>query len=297
MKRFFLISLFLHGAVILLLFSWEIPLANRILPYPIIQVSLVSETPVKPEAAKPVEIQKSKPKIKAPSLPLAPEQKNEERKEAEKKKEEETRVAARQETAPIQDLKKEETVSKPDKNISPNESFSENPPRRLEAVEKVNLINQYSQGNPFTPQTPNPADKNSPAKQISGSAYLASPDPAEGKKGGSESQSIGENKDGSSLRMSYVPPSSAGLDAILGQIIQKIEAAKRYPRVARRMGIQGTTTIRFKLKSNGQVETAEIVESSGSEILDQASLETVRAAAPLPYKDGWLKVGIVFKIL
>ena len=76
-----------------------------------------------------------------------------------------------------------------------------------------------------------------------------------------------------------------------------IEEAKRYPRAARRMGIEGKTVVRFKLKPGGQVEAVEVAESSGSDILDKASVETVREAAPLPYKEGWLKVGIVFKIL
>jgi len=40
-----------------------------------------------------------------------------------------------------------------------------------------------------------------------------------------------------------------------------------------------------------------VVGSSGSDILDQASLETVQRAVPLPYKEGWLRVVIVFKIL
>ena len=62
------------------------------------------------------------------------------------------------------------------------------------------------------------------------------------------------------------------------------------------MGIEGTAVVRFRLRPEGRVEAVEIVDSSGSEILDKASLETVHAAAPFPYKAGWLKVGIVFKI-
>jgi protein TonB len=77
----------------------------------------------------------------------------------------------------------------------------------------------------------------------------------------------------------------------------RIERAKRYPKVARRMGIEGKTTVRFKLKPNGKVDSAEILGSSGSDILDQASLETIQRATPLPYKEGWLKVIIIFKIL
>ena len=97
--------------------------------------------------------------------------------------------------------------------------------------------------------------------------------------------------------LSRAHTSAIELDQLQQQIIRKIEAAKRYPRVARRMGIEGTAVVRFKLKPQGQVEAVEIAESSGSEILDHASLQTVRDAAPLPYKEGWLKVSIVFKIL
>jgi TonB family protein len=63
------------------------------------------------------------------------------------------------------------------------------------------------------------------------------------------------------------------------------------------MGIEGTAVVRFRLEPSGQVEEVEVLESSGSGILDKASLETVRDASPLPYKEGWLKVGIVFKIV
>jgi TonB family protein len=103
--------------------------------------------------------------------------------------------------------------------------------------------------------------------------------------------------EGSTLHVSRGHSSSRESDQTLQQILRKIEAAKRYPKAARKMGIEGITTVRFKLRPGGQVEAVEVVESSGSEILDKASLETVRDAAPLPYKEGWLKVGIIFKIL
>ena len=118
---------------------------------------------------------------------------------------------------------------------------------------------------------------------------------------GEEGISLGGEKssstDAPSIQMSRTESFSSEGDSILAKIVGKIEAAKRYPRTARRMGIQGTATVRFKLKPNGQLEKIELMESSGSKILDDASLETVREAAPLPYREGWLKVGIVFKIL
>lgn len=99
-----------------------------------------------------------------------------------------------------------------------------------------------------------------------------------------------------SAKLSKVQDSPGGVDETLLLILRKIEAAKKYPRIARKMGTEGKTTVRFKLRSNGEIDEIQILESSGSEILDQTSLQTVRDAAPLPYKEGWLKVGILFKM-
>jgi TonB family protein len=138
------------------------------------------------------------------------------------------------------------------------------------------------------------------AKEGSGSTFLASVASGGGAGGiglGGKSQTPGGAKgEGSPGQMANIRPSTGEWDPTLSLIIRKIEAAKRYPRMARKMGIEGTAIVRFKLRPEGQVEAVEIVDSSGSEILDKASLETVRAAAPFPYKEGWLKVGIVFKI-
>ena len=83
---------------------------------------------------------------------------------------------------------------------------------------------------------------------------------------------------------SPIGSSISAVDPVLLQIMRRIEEAKRYPRAARRMGIEGKTVVRFKLKPGGQVEAVEVAESSGSDILDKASVETVREAAPFPIK-------------
>lgn len=80
------------------------------------------------------------------------------------------------------------------------------------------------------------------------------------------------------------------LTDILAQIRQRIEAAKRYPEAARREGIEGIVTVRFRLRADGGVERAEVVSSSGSRALDEASLETVHRAAPFPPVRGWIRV-------
>ena len=131
--------------------------------------------------------------------------------------------------------------------------------------------------------------------------FLASAGPESGREGvplgGSGKVSGSGRGEGESSRLSSIPKSGGDGDPIIAEIMRRIEAAKRYPRVARKMGIEGRAAVRFKLTPKGKVEAVELLETSGSEVLDQASLETVRRAAPLPYKYGWLKVVIVFKIL
>ncbi len=73
-----------------------------------------------------------------------------------------------------------------------------------------------------------------------------------------------------------------------------IERSKNYPRVARERGIQGVVHVRFKLRTTGDVETVEIVKSSGYDILDSASIRTVYRAAPMPYVNGWVEVPMAY---
>jgi TonB family protein len=50
-----------------------------------------------------------------------------------------------------------------------------------------------------------------------------------------------------------------------------------YPAMSLRMGEQGTTTLKVVIGSNGGVMQASIEKSSGSDRLDQAALEHVKA--------------------
>jgi len=52
MKRFLFISICLHAGFLLLLFSWEIPLADRLLAGSVVEVSLVERIEGKPEGKK-----------------------------------------------------------------------------------------------------------------------------------------------------------------------------------------------------------------------------------------------------
>lgn len=289
MGRFFIIiSAIFHGVLLLLLFSWEVPLADRLLPKNILEVSLVEKI----EEKKPHK-EVSPPILKEPERVKAPE-KNEvlpvpEKKEV--KKEEKIEQAQR--------ILKEERWKDEKEVPSENKALRPQVEQPLVAHAKIMAQSQGSGNSEGVGLFPE-GQQDSRGKEGVGATFLASAFSGGGAEGigpGGGSGTPGQAKgEGSPGQMANIGPSSGELDPVLSLIIRKIEAAKRYPRMARKMGIEGSAVVRFKLRPEGQVEAAELVDSSGSEILDKASLETVRAAAPFPYKEGWLKVGIVFKI-
>ena len=77
-------------------------------------------------------------------------------------------------------------------------------------------------------------------------------------------------------------------------IVSSIERAKNYPRLARERGIEGIVRLRFRVRPQGDVDRVEIVKSSGSEVLDSASVRTVYRAGPMPYVSGWVEVPIAY---
>jgi protein TonB len=49
-----------------------------------------------------------------------------------------------------------------------------------------------------------------------------------------------------------------------------------YPMLARRMGMQGTVVLRVHVRADGSVAEAALAQSSGSQLLDDSALKTVR---------------------
>lgn len=100
-----------------------------------------------------------------------------------------------------------------------------------------------------------------------------------------------------------MPDRSAERQNYLSLIQQSIEQHKRYPLVARRRHIEGRVNVRFVISPTGLIDKIEIVQSSGQEILDRATLKAVREASPLPpppaglfAEDTVMELTIVFKL-
>lgn len=64
----------------------------------------------------------------------------------------------------------------------------------------------------------------------------------------------------------------------LGRLRTHLEGTKVNPRTAR----VGTTVIRLTVRANGQLVSHQIVESSGSKVLDNAAVASIERAAPFP---------------
>lgn len=72
------------------------------------------------------------------------------------------------------------------------------------------------------------------------------------------------------------------LQKFLDLIRKKIESKKKYPMFAKNAGVEGRSKVKIIILKDGQLEKVEIIVSSGSEILDDAALESVRNAVPFP---------------
>lgn len=66
------------------------------------------------------------------------------------------------------------------------------------------------------------------------------------------------------------------------RLLAHLERHKRYPSGARNRREQGTAQLRFSIDASGRVTGASIVRSSGFPELDQAVMDMVRRASPVP---------------
>lgn len=79
-------------------------------------------------------------------------------------------------------------------------------------------------------------------------------------------------------------------------ILERIHRVKRYPARARRWGMEGTAEVQFRIARDGSVEDVTLVKSSGFPILDRATVETLKRAAPLPVIPGTIRIPISYRL-
>ncbi|MGK5056281.1 TonB family protein [Janthinobacterium sp. LB2P49] len=74
----------------------------------------------------------------------------------------------------------------------------------------------------------------------------------------------------------------SGASSWEGKVLARMERFRRYPTASRARHEQGVVYLRCRIDRDGQVLAASIERSSGSAALDQAALDTLQRAAPLP---------------
>jgi len=90
-----------------------------------------------------------------------------------------------------------------------------------------------------------------------------------------------------SYRKKYAPELEEGEtkflntdDILFGSFLRRFETAVygvwRYPQEAARQGIEGVTPVRITFNRKGEIEHIELLESSGSKILDEEVVRTLR---------------------
>ncbi len=77
-----------------------------------------------------------------------------------------------------------------------------------------------------------------------------------------------------------IDPVQLAVNQFMGDLYRALTAAQFYPEEAKEQELEGRVIVRFTVKSNGQVENLEIIQSSGHDVLDKAALETINKASP-----------------
>lgn len=114
--------------------------------------------------------------------------------------------------------------------------------------------------------------------------------------------SAGVGAGGMGTWLSAVPGPGGGVSAGFGRggidwrqlLRQRIERAKRYPALARRLGMEGTVHVEFRIARDGSVEGVKVAKSSGYPVLDEASVQAIKRAVPLPIVPGKIRVPISY---
>ncbi len=74
-------------------------------------------------------------------------------------------------------------------------------------------------------------------------------------------------------------------DIFFGSFLRRFESAVygvwRYPEAAARAGIQGVTPVKITFNRKGEVENIDLLESSGSQLLDREVFRTLKSLGPI----------------
>jgi protein TonB len=110
----------------------------------------------------------------------------------------------------------------------------------------------------------------------------------------------GSGEGGDSLSTENPPGTAGAGESPVGEIPasrrdfsfirEKVQRNTRYPRLARRMGLEGQVKVSFTVCHDGKVIDIRIMESSGVSLLDKCAIEAVEKTSPFPSRQLEAKV-------
>jgi protein TonB len=77
-------------------------------------------------------------------------------------------------------------------------------------------------------------------------------------------------------------PGGGNPSNFIDAVYRHLERYRRYPKEASETGISGVVYLSFRMSRDGSVRNINVVRSSGHVVLDEAAVETIRRAQPLP---------------
>jgi protein TonB len=242
----FLLVLGAHAAAaVVLLAHWRAP-ADAVASAPAVLVDL-APAPAAPAAA-------------STQLPPGPMQPQAQAQAAPEKKIEKADIAPAPETS------NEKTESKPTPETPIKETTEPEPAPVHEQVETLAMLP------PPRPHIEPKARKRRAAKARQQRASLAhAPSAAERRARRTSAPAPGASR-----------PNSDAIPNWKSRLLARLERYKRYPAEAQQRGEQGVAQLAFSVDPAGGVHNAHIARSSGSALLDHATLELVQRAQPLP---------------
>jgi len=83
-------------------------------------------------------------------------------------------------------------------------------------------------------------------------------------------------------RVDVINPEKEAMLRYQDIVKQRIEQERMYPLWAKKQGIEGITHIYFTVLPNGAGQGVKLVRSSGSSVLDEEAIATVKRAGPFP---------------